>query len=83
MKERLAACANIFPVGSVYRWKNRLSKSREVAALFKTTELRYAKLERRLKQLHSYVLPGIVSWKILGGSQPYLDWIRRRTNARN
>ncbi len=83
VKERLAACANIFPVRSVYRWKNRVVKSREAAALLKTTAWRFPRLERRLKQLHSYEIPGIVAWTLSAGSRSYLKWISDTINARD
>jgi len=33
----------------------------------------------RAAELHSYDCPGIVSWPIVAGHPPYLDWITSET----
>jgi periplasmic divalent cation tolerance protein len=74
---RLAACANILPspVESVYHWKGRVEKAREVMILLKTTTKRLEELEGEVKRLHSYELPEFVVLPIVAGSRPYLRWI--------
>jgi periplasmic divalent cation tolerance protein len=78
VEKRLAACANILPgsVESVYRWKGRVEKAREVMMLLKTTAGRLKKLEREVKRLHSYDVPEFVAVPIVAGSRAYLRWVR-------
>lgn len=75
--ERLAACANVLPgVASIYRWKDRVEEAREVLLLIKSTSARSARLEARVRALHSYEVPEVVTLGIAGGSAAYLRWVR-------
>lgn len=58
LKERLAACINLFPVESVYLWKNKIKDEKEYAILIKTSKS-FRKIKNRIKQLHSYKIPCI------------------------
>ncbi|HVB34022.1 MAG TPA: divalent-cation tolerance protein CutA [Patescibacteria group bacterium] len=75
--ERLAACVNIqrSPVLSIYRWKGNVERARETLLLVKTSARLYRKLERRIRQLHSYQTPEIVALPIAHGSRAYLGWL--------
>lgn len=79
--KRLAACANAWPIWSRYWWKGKVVQDREVAALFKTTNGRYAALERKIRQLHSYRVPCIVAWPIKQGFEPYQRWVKASVHA--
>jgi periplasmic divalent cation tolerance protein len=85
VEKRLAACANIFgaPVESIYRWKGRVEKAREVMLLLKTTTRRLVKLEREVKRLHSYEVPEFVTVTIVAGSSEYLAWIGESVSEKN
>ena len=79
VEERLAACANIFPIRSIYRWKGNVEEGDEAGIIFKTKEKLIAAFTKRIEELHDYELPCIVSWKIDCGSKQYLDWIGKST----
>jgi periplasmic divalent cation tolerance protein len=72
---RLAACVNILPARSYYRWKGKIRTDREYLIIAKTRSELFTKLKSRILQLHSYQLPEIVSLRIEGGYKKYLDWI--------
>ena len=75
--ERLAACVNVVPgVASIYRWKGKVEEAREALLLVKSTSARARRLEARVKALHSYDVPEVVTLKIAGGSADYLRWVR-------
>lgn len=81
--ERLAACANILPdMTSIYRWEGEIVEDQEVVLLLKTQEARVDALSDRVKALHSYDIPCIVRWEIVGGNAAYLDWISQETQDR-
>ncbi|MGH7905724.1 MAG: divalent-cation tolerance protein CutA [Candidatus Binataceae bacterium] len=81
--ERLAACVNILgPLRSVYLWQGAVHDEREQLLLIKSRAALYSKLERRIKQLHSYETPEIIAVPIAGGLRAYLDWIFASTNPR-
>jgi len=73
---KLAACANILPeVRSTYRWEGKLESSAEVLVLFKLTAARYPEFEKKLRSIHPYEVPEIISCKIDGGLPEYLRWV--------
>ena len=84
VEERLAACVNIVSnIESVYRWQGEVTRDTETLMIIKTTGERYAGLERRVKELHSYTTPEIVALRIERGSNAYLDWLRESTSEKN
>ena|SRR5215468_5631866 len=74
--ERLAACVNVLPrIRSCYVWEQKLTWSDEVLLLIKTTRGRFDQLQERIKTLHSYSLPEIVSVTIDDAFDKYIAWI--------
>ncbi len=73
--KKIIACANIFKISSIYRWKGKIEHSAEYGAFIKTKKANYKKLEKLIKQHHPYEVPEIISWSIEKGYKPYLDWI--------
>jgi periplasmic divalent cation tolerance protein len=83
VEERLAACANLFgPVGSIYRWRGKVERAEEVAAIFKTTEVLAEALITRIAGLHSYEVPCIVSWPIERVLGSYATWVEDSVGPR-
>jgi periplasmic divalent cation tolerance protein len=82
VEERLAACANLVPaVESIYRWQGAIESTTETLAILKTTADGFAKLEARLRELHSYEVPEIISLPVHGGSEAYLRWVGENVGA--
>ena len=77
VSERLAACVNIIKgIESLYRWEGKVNHDQEALMIIKTSDDRYAALESRVKELHSYSTPEIVGIRIERGSSDYLSWLR-------
>lgn len=74
VSRRLAACVNMFPVSSVYRWKEKIEEDSEIAMFIKTDSSRFDEITRLVKSLHTYEMPAIEFWDI-GGEREYLGWI--------
>ncbi len=73
---KLAACVNILDnMNSFYRWDGKIQDDTEVVMIAKTTEARVAQLIEKVKSLHSYDCPCIVSIPVSGGNPDFLDWI--------
>lgn len=78
--KRLAACVNIVPdIESVYTWKGKTEAAREVLLIAKTKENLFARIEKAVKDLHSYECPEIIAVSIVDGSRDYLKWIEGST----
>jgi len=75
VEERLAACVNLHPHESIYRWQGAVEQGTEVALLAKTTRAAWPALEARVRALHSDTLPCIVAWRLAEGLADYCDWI--------
>ena len=76
VKERYAACVNLLGnIQSFYRWNNQVEKGSEVAFIAKTKTGMVSKLVQKVKELHSYECPCVISWE-LGESNPeYVNWL--------
>lgn len=78
--ERLAACANVLDnMTSVYVWQGQTHEDREAVLLAKTRTELVGHVIERVKQLHSYECPCVVSWELSQGNEPYLRWIADQT----
>lgn len=76
VNNHLAACVQIISgVKSYFRWQGRLDQASEVLLLIKTRSANYQDIESKIRELHSYELPEIVTVPITGGLRDYLDWI--------
>ncbi|KKG08708.1 divalent-cation tolerance protein CutA [Methanosarcina sp. 2.H.A.1B.4] len=74
VSRRLAACVNMFPVSSIYRWNENIETQNEIAMLVKTDSSRLDEIITVVKILHTYDLPAIEFWGI-EGEQEYLNWV--------
>ena len=77
IKERLAACCNIFPVESIVWWRGKIVKSREAVLIVKTLKKNFKKVEKEVKRLHSYTTPCILEIPIIKSSQDFLNWLEK------
>jgi periplasmic divalent cation tolerance protein len=82
VEERLAACVTISAAArSVYRWEGKICAEQEFVLLIKTRAALYGKLEARIKKIHPYQVPEIVTLSIGKGSTDYLAWLGEETET--
>jgi periplasmic divalent cation tolerance protein len=80
VEARVAACAQVVgPIHSTYWWEGKVEAAEEWQVLMKTTEQRYAELERVIRQAHTYDVPEIIATPITGGGADYLSWVEKET----
>jgi len=75
VEKRLAACVQMFPIASVYRWEGALQKAEEWMLLGKIRAADYADVEAAIAAVHPYSTPEIIEISIEKGAQVYLNWI--------
>ncbi|WP_197703486.1 divalent-cation tolerance protein CutA [Sulfurifustis variabilis] len=76
VEERLAACVNLLPaMQSVYRWKGKTQTATEHLLIIKTRTADYPAVERRIRALHPYELPEVITVPIVAGLPAYLAWL--------
>ena len=77
---RLAACANILTgTTSVYQWQGEVCEEEEVSLILKTRDDLVERLVEKVRELHSYDCPCVVSLPISGGNADFLEWIDAET----
>jgi periplasmic divalent cation tolerance protein len=79
VKKQLAACVNFTKINSVYTWKDKIEKTEEFLAFFKTTSKMSSSLKVEIKKLHPYQVPEIAEIKINSINKSYLDWLVQST----
>ena len=78
--ERLAACINIVAgMRSMYWWDGAVHQSGETILIAKTRASLVDQLIERVRELHTYDCPCIVSRSIDRGNPAFLDWIDAET----
>jgi len=60
LKKRLIACANIFPIRSMYRWKGKIMSEAENVIIAKTNEKNFNKVVSEVRKILSYEIPCIL-----------------------
>ena len=76
VESKLAACVNIIDaMNSIYTWDDKIQEDTEVILIAKTQKALVPELTEKVKNLHSYDCPCIVSLPVSGGNQAFLDWI--------
>ncbi len=81
VEEKLAACVQLMPIQSFYRWEDKVQNEDEVLLLIKTRTALFDTAIARIKAVHPYTVPQIVGLPFSAGHQPYLDWIGQSTTA--
>ena len=80
VKARLAACVNVVDnMNSLYWWQGKIQEDSEAILIAKTKESLVKELTEKVKSLHSYSCPCIISLPILDGNKEFLDWIEKET----
>jgi periplasmic divalent cation tolerance protein len=82
LDQRLAACANFWPVESVYRWRGTREEPREFVIVFKTRTALLRKLIAAVRRIHPYEVPCIVTYPMGPALPAYLAWIDAETAQR-
>ncbi len=81
--ERLAACAQTSgPITSVYRWEGRIDTGDEWLCTIKTLRTLYARVEARIRELHTYEEPEILALLVAEVSDGYRLWVKGQVDSR-
>ncbi len=76
VRKKLVACANIVNnIDSVFTWKNKVTKTKEILVIGKTMNKNIQKIIKNVKKLHSYDVPCIIFFDIKNGNIDFLKWI--------
>jgi len=77
VEERLAGAANIIPGVTAFFWWDGVVKEKvETTLLLKTLPENFPRLSQRVRELHSYITPGIKAWPVVAGDPAWLEWLQ-------
>jgi periplasmic divalent cation tolerance protein len=80
VEARLAACANILgEIRSIYWWQGKIEEGCEVALIAKTRADLVEECIAKVKELHSYSCPCVITLPIMEGNPTYLEWLGTET----
>jgi len=79
VEQKLAACVQLLPIDSVYRWEGAVRQEAEVLLLIKTRSALAQAVISAIKAAHSYDTPEIIALPIEAGLGDYLAWIDQAT----
>lgn len=79
LNKRLIACANFFPIKSMYWWKDKLETGNEVVTLLKTKEENFELIRDEILKIHPYETPCILRLET-EANESYSKWICNETN---
>jgi periplasmic divalent cation tolerance protein len=80
VSSRLVACVNLIEnMRSLYWWEDEIQEDREVVLIAKTKASLVPELVERVKSIHSYDCPCVLSLPVLDGNRAFLDWISAET----
>jgi len=56
---KLIACANLYPIESLYKWKDEFVDEKEIVSILKTHSKNWTKLKTKIEEIHPYETPCI------------------------
>jgi periplasmic divalent cation tolerance protein len=75
VEARLAACAQVWPISSIYRWQGEIEQAQEHRLEGKTLASALPALESFIRERHSYEVPEIIAHATSFVSESYSRWI--------
>ena len=79
VERRLAACAQVSAIDSVYRWQGAVAHEPEFRLLLKTRAALWPALLAALREAHPYELPAIHAIAVDQAYAPYVEWVHAST----
>jgi periplasmic divalent cation tolerance protein len=77
IKNKLCACANIYPeIHSMFEWEGKVNLEKETVLILKTIESKFQKLEKLISENHTYETPCILKLDISKGNKKFLNWLQ-------
>lgn len=80
LEKKLAACANIFPIQSLYKWQGRFVDEKEFVIIAKTAQQLFGKVKREVEKIHPYKIPCIAGISV-EANKKFLKWVKDETKV--
>ena len=80
LQKKLIACANLFPIHSLYQWEGKIKDEPECVLILKTTAAHFLKVKREIMCLHPYKVPCIAKLNVKVNAT-YARWIQQQLSS--
>ncbi|KJJ83286.1 Divalent ion tolerance protein, CutA1 [Candidatus Omnitrophus magneticus] len=82
VSKKLSACVNIYGgVTSVYRYNGKIQEDNELVIFIKTRKSLFKKIEKEIKNFHTYECPCIIELPVGGSYGPFKKWVENETKS--
>lgn len=81
LEQKLIACANMFPIKSIYSWEEKMMEEKEVVLILKTREELFEQVKREIESIHSYTVPCIIKI-FIEPNQAYAEWLNEQVRPK-
>lgn len=81
VEQRLAACVQMTPIRSVFRWEGQIEETDEIMLTAKTLQDRLAAIEALVNEHHGYQVPEILATAVDWASDAYARWLHDALNG--
>jgi len=75
VKKHLIACANIFPIESLYRWEGQICNKKEYVVIAKTISRNFHRVKKAVEMMHPYEIPCIAKIPV-DSNKGFYEWLR-------
>ena len=75
VEKKLASCAQLFPIESIYFWQDKICEENEIMLFIKSKTALFDEIKTAIRENHSYDVPEIIQIPITDGLPEYLKWI--------
>jgi periplasmic divalent cation tolerance protein len=75
LSKKVVACANIFPINSMYHWEGKITNDNEVVLILKTFKRLINPIETIIKKNHSYNISAIIQIQAKV-NKSYHNWMK-------
>lgn len=72
--KKLIACANFFPIQSMYVWEGELNEDQEYTLLLKTDKKKFDVICEEITKIHPYEIPCIMKLSA-EAAKPFGQWV--------
>ncbi|MDP1628992.1 MAG: divalent-cation tolerance protein CutA [bacterium] len=89
LEKRLIACANIFPIESLY-WRRgstgsprggKIVQDKEFVLIAKTAVKNFSRIKKEVEKIHPYSIPCIVKIPVEANSK-YAEWLKKEIKVK-
>lgn len=78
LEKKLIACANMFPIRSLYEWEGEMKDDQEIVLICKSAEDRFEDIKKTVQENHSYDVPCITKLDA-EANDSFSRWVKEQT----